>query len=87
VGLPPFGDAAGQGWDQRAELGPALVLSAVIGPEREVRHMVRRRAGRARRARPVADRGAGRVRDRFIGGGLIFVRRDAVRGLTTAAVG
>jgi putative Mg2+ transporter-C (MgtC) family protein len=37
MGLPPFGDDAGQGWDQLAELGPALVLSAAIGPEREVR--------------------------------------------------
>jgi len=26
MGLPPFGDAAGQGWDQLAELGLALVL-------------------------------------------------------------
>jgi putative Mg2+ transporter-C (MgtC) family protein len=53
----------GEGWLQAGELGLALLLSAAIGLEREVRQ---KNAG-LRTA------------------GLIFVRRDSVRGLTTAA--
>jgi putative Mg2+ transporter-C (MgtC) family protein len=108
--LPPLGDAAGQGWSQVAELGLALVLSAAIGLEREVRQksaglrthtlvgfasaliMLVSKYGffdvlgehvtldPSRIAAQIVS-GIG-----FIGGGLIFVRRDAVRGLTTAAV-
>jgi putative Mg2+ transporter-C (MgtC) family protein len=103
-------EAAGQGWSQLAELGLALVLSAAIGLEREVRQksaglrthtlvgfasaliMLVSKYGffdvlgehvtldPSRIAAQIVS-GIG-----FIGGGLIFVRRDAVRGLTTAAV-
>jgi putative Mg2+ transporter-C (MgtC) family protein len=46
-----------------------------------------RRTGRGTdRARPVPGGGADRVRDRFHRWWLISGRRDAVRGLTTAAV-
>jgi len=110
MGLPTWGEAAGQGWPQLAELGLALVLSAAIGLEREVRQksaglrthtlvgfasaliMLVSKYGffdvlsehvtldPSRIAAQIVS-GIG-----FIGGGLIFVRRDAVRGLTTAAV-
>ncbi|TDV34216.1 MgtC/SapB family protein [Actinophytocola oryzae] len=103
-------DSAGQGWTQVFELGLALVLSAAIGLEREIRQksaglrthslvglgaalfMVVSKYGfvdvlgdhvtldPSRIAAQIVS-GIG-----FIGGGLIFVRRDAVRGLTTAAV-
>jgi putative Mg2+ transporter-C (MgtC) family protein len=93
-------EATGQSWDRLADLGVAFALSALIGFERELRHkaaglrtltivgfaaalfMVISRAefGDSRIAAQVVS-GLG-----FIGGGLIFVRRDAVRGLTTAAV-
>jgi putative Mg2+ transporter-C (MgtC) family protein len=110
MGLPSWSEAAGQGWPQLAELGLALVLSAAIGLEREVRQksaglrthtlvgfasaliMLVSKYGffdvlgehvtldPSRIAAQIVS-GIG-----FIGGGLIFVRRDAVRGLTTAAV-
>ncbi|MPZ79745.1 MAG: MgtC/SapB family protein [Actinophytocola sp.] len=110
MALPSSGEAAGQGWSQIAELGLALVLSAAIGLEREVRQksaglrthtlvgfasaliMLVSKYGffdvlgehvtldPSRVAAQIVS-GIG-----FIGGGLIFVRRDAVRGLTTAAV-
>jgi putative Mg2+ transporter-C (MgtC) family protein len=100
----------GQGWRQAGELGLALVLSAAIGLEREIRQ---KDAGLrthtlvgigaalfvliskygftdvlehnlvvvdpSRMAAQIVS-GVG-----FLGAGLIFVRRDAVRGLTTAA--
>ena len=100
----------GQGWLQVGELGLALVLSAAIGLEREVRQ---KDAGLrthtlvgigaalfvliskygftdvlehglvvldpSRMAAQIVS-GIG-----FLGAGLIFVRRDSVRGLTTAA--
>lgn len=105
VGVP-----LGQGWSQIGDLALALVLSAAIGLERELRqksaglrthtlvgfaaalimlvskygfsdvlgdHVV---VDPSRVAAQIVS-GIG-----FIGGGLIFVRRDAVRGLTTAAV-
>src|SRR6202453_4882906 len=116
----PFGDALshaaaapalnGEGWRQAAELGVALVLSALIGLEREVRQ---KSAGL--RTHTLVGVGAGlfmliskygfndvlvpgrvildpsRMAAQivtgvgFLGAGLIFVRSDAVRGLTTAA--
>jgi putative Mg2+ transporter-C (MgtC) family protein len=101
----------GQGWTQLGELGLALVLSAALGMERELRQ---KSAGL--RTHTLVGMGAalfvlvskygfgdvlepGRVildpsriaaqvvsGIGFIGGGLIFVRRDSVHGLTTAAV-
>src|ERR1700760_2413482 len=117
AGTPP--DLDGQGWKQVAELGLALVLSALIGLEREIRQknaglrthtlvgvgsalfvLVSKYgftdvlvAGRiildpSRVAAQIVS-GVG-----FLGAGLIFVRRDSVRGLppppgvcVTAAVG
>jgi putative Mg2+ transporter-C (MgtC) family protein len=116
----PLGDALshaaaapalnGEGWRQAAELALALVLSALIGLEREIRQ---KSAGL--RTHTLVGVGAalfmliskygftdvlepGRVvldpsrvaaqivtGVGFLGAGLIFVRRDAVRGLTTAA--
>jgi putative Mg2+ transporter-C (MgtC) family protein len=105
----PFGEPTGQSWLQIGELGVALVLSAAIGLERELRQ---KSAGL--RTHTLIGFGAAlfmlvskygftdvlgdhvvldpsRVAAQivsgigFIGGGLIFVRRDAVRGLTTAA--
>ncbi|GAA1807425.1 MgtC/SapB family protein [Luedemannella flava] len=101
---------AGQGWTQLGELGLALLLSAAIGLEREMRQksaglrtttlvglgaaliMLISKYGFAdvvgenveldpSRMASLVVSGIG-----FIGGGLIFVRRDAVHGLTTAAV-
>ncbi len=100
----------GQGWLQAGELGVAVLLSAAIGLEREIRQkdaglrthtlvgigsalfMLTSKygftdmlAGRlvsldpSRMAAQIVS-GIG-----FLGAGLIFVRRDAVRGLTTAA--
>jgi hypothetical protein len=100
----------GQGWRQMGELGAALVLSAGIGVEREIRQknaglrthtlvglgaalfMLISKYGfndvlqtgvivldTSRMAAQIVS-GIG-----FIGAGLIFVRRDSVRGLTTAA--
>jgi putative Mg2+ transporter-C (MgtC) family protein len=102
-------EPTGQDWTQFAELGCALLLSALIGLEREVRQksaglrthtligfssaliMLVSKYGftdvlgdhtvldPSRVAAQIVS-GIG-----FIGGGLIFVRKDAVRGLTTAA--
>jgi putative Mg2+ transporter-C (MgtC) family protein len=100
----------GQGWLQAAELGVALLLSAAIGLEREVRH---KDAGLRTHTlvgigaalfvliskygfTDVLERGlvvldpsrmAAQIVSGvgFLGAGLIFVRRDSVRGLTTAA--
>jgi putative Mg2+ transporter-C (MgtC) family protein len=99
-----------EGWRQVGELGLALVLSALIGLEREIRQ---KNAGL--RTHTLVGVGAalfmliskygfndvlesGRVildpsrvaaqivtGVGFLGAGLIFVRRDSVRGLTTAA--
>jgi putative Mg2+ transporter-C (MgtC) family protein len=104
-----FGESSGQGWLQFAELGLALLLSALIGLEREMRQksaglrtytlvglasaliiLISKygftdilAAGRvvldpSRIAAQIVS-GIG-----FIGGGVIFVRKDLVRGLTTA---
>jgi putative Mg2+ transporter-C (MgtC) family protein len=100
----------GEGWRQAAELGLALVLSAAIGLEREIRQ---KNAGL--RTHTLVGVGAAlfmliskygftdvleprlvvldpsRVAAQivtgvgFLGAGLIFVRRDSVRGLNTAA--
>jgi len=100
----------GEGWRQAAELALALVLSAAIGLEREIRQ---KNAGL--RTHTLVGIGAAlfmliskygftdvleprlvvldpsRVAAQivtgvgFLGAGLIFVRRDSVRGLTTAA--
>ena len=100
----------GEGWLQAGELGLALVLSAIIGLEREIRQknaglrthtlvgvgaalfMLISKYGftdvldprlvvldPSRMAAQIVT-GVG-----FLGAGLIFVRRDSVRGLTTAA--
>jgi putative Mg2+ transporter-C (MgtC) family protein len=99
-----------QGWLQAGELGLGLLLSAVIGLEREIRQ---KSAGLRTHAlvgvgaalfmliskygfsdvlqpgRVVLDpsRVAAQIVTGigFLGAGLIFVRRDSVRGLTTAA--
>jgi putative Mg2+ transporter-C (MgtC) family protein len=106
AGPPP----GGEGWRQVGELGLALLLAALIGLEREVRH---KSAGP--RTQTLVGVGAalfmlisnygfsdvhepGRVildpsrvaaqivtGVGFLGAGLIFVRSDSVRGLTTAA--
>jgi putative Mg2+ transporter-C (MgtC) family protein len=116
----PIGDALsqaaaapalnGEGWRQVAELGLALVLSALIGLEREIRQksaglkthtlvgvgaalfMLISKYGFTDVLEPrlvVLDpsRVAAQIVTGvgFLGAGLIFVRRDAVRGLTTAA--
>ncbi|HEY3976885.1 MAG TPA: MgtC/SapB family protein [Streptosporangiaceae bacterium] len=100
----------GEGWRQAAELGLALVLSAVIGLEREIRQknaglkthtlvglgaalfMLISKYGFTDVLEPgrvVLDpsRVAAQIVTGvgFLGAGLIFVRRDSVRGLTTAA--
>lgn len=102
--------SVGQGWWQVLDLAVALVLSACIGLERELRH---RDAGLRTQAivgvasalfvlvskygfsdvlgdHVVLDpsRVAAQIVSGigFLGAGLIFVRRNAVRGLTTAAV-
>jgi putative Mg2+ transporter-C (MgtC) family protein len=104
-----FAEPAGQGWLQFAELALALVLSGLIGLEREVRQ---KSAGLRTYTlvglasaliiliskygftniladgRVVLDpsRMAAQIVSGigFIGGGVIFVRKDLVRGLTTA---
>src|ERR1700744_4851857 len=106
----PTGMLTGQGWLQAGELGAALLLSACIGVEREIRQ---KNAGL--RTHTLVGLGAAlfmlvskygfndvlhvglvvldpsRIAAQvvsgigFIGAGLIFVRRDSVRGLTTAA--
>ena len=108
--LAVWGEATGQGWPQIGELALALLLSAAIGLEREVRQ---KSAGLRTHtlvgvgsalivlvskygfsdvlnAHVILDpsRVAAQIVSGigFIGAGLIFVRRDVVRGLTTAAV-
>ena len=116
----PIGDALaraasatalnGEGWRQVAELTLALVLSALIGVEREIRQksaglrthtlvgvgaalfMLISKYGFTDVLEPgrvVVDpsRVAAQIVTGvgFLGAGLIFVRRDGVRGLTTAA--
>ena len=100
----------GEGWLQIGELGLALLLSACIGLEREIRQknaglrthtlvglgaalfMLVSKYGFSdviETQRIVLDpsRMAAQIVSGigFIGAGLIFVRRDSVRGLTTAA--
>lgn len=100
----------GEGWLQVGELGLALLLSACIGLEREIRQknaglrthtlvglgaalfMLVSKYGFSdviETQRIVLDpsRMAAQIVSGigFIGAGLIFVRRDTVRGLTTAA--
>jgi putative Mg2+ transporter-C (MgtC) family protein len=104
-----FGEPIGQGWLQFGELALALLLSALIGLEREMRQ---KSAGLRTYTlvglasaliiliskygftniladgRVVLDpsRMAAQIVSGigFIGGGVIFVRKDLVRGLTTA---
>jgi len=108
--LIAVGISNGEGWRQIAELGLALLLSALIGLEREIRQ---KSAGL--RTHTLVGLGAAlfmliskygfsdvlvpgkvildpsRVAAQvvsgvgFVGAGIIFVRRDSVRGLTTAA--
>jgi putative Mg2+ transporter-C (MgtC) family protein len=105
-----FGEPIGQGWLQFAELGLALLLSALIGLEREIgqksaglRTYTLVGMGSAlivlvskygftnilSDGRIVLDpsRIAAQIVSGigFIGGGVIFVRKDLVRGLNTAA--
>ncbi|WP_090766139.1 MgtC/SapB family protein [Nonomuraea maritima] len=104
------GESLGQGWSQIGDLALALVLSAAIGLEREIRQksaglrthtlvgfaaaliMLVSKYGFADVLGDHVVLDPSRVAAQivsgigFIGGGLIFVRRDAVRGLTTAAV-
>lgn len=100
----------GEGWRQVGELGLALLLSALIGLEREIHQksaglrtytlvgvgaalfMLVSKYGFTdvlEPSRVVLDPSrvaAGIVAGvGFLGAGMIFVRRDAVRGLTTAA--
>jgi putative Mg2+ transporter-C (MgtC) family protein len=102
--------SGGEGWKQAGELGLALVLSAAIGLEREIRQknaglrthtlvgvgaalfMLISKYGFTDVLRPglvILDpsRVAAQIVTGvgFLGAGLIFVRRDSVRGLTTAA--
>ncbi|MGH3445056.1 MAG: MgtC/SapB family protein [Nocardioidaceae bacterium] len=108
--VPALAALHGTGWTQVADLGLSLVLSALIGVERQVRH---KSAGL--RTHTLVGVGAAlfmliskfgfgdvlvagvtrldpsRVAAQivtgigFLGAGLIFVKRDSVRGLTTAA--
>src|SRR6202167_2452143 len=100
----------GQGWRQAGDLARALVLSASIGLEREIRQknaglrthtlvgvgaalfMLISKYGFTDVLQPGAvildpSRMAAQIVSGigFLGAGLIFVRSDAVRGLTTAA--
>jgi putative Mg2+ transporter-C (MgtC) family protein len=100
----------GEGWRQAAELGLALLLSAAVGLEREIRQknaglrthtlvgvgaalfMLISKYGFTDVLQPrlvVLDpsRVAAQIVTGvgFLGAGLIFVRRDSVRGLNTAA--
>src|SRR5689334_173323 len=103
-----FGD--GQDWLQLGGHVLALLLSTVIGLEREIRQtsaglrthtvvgfessliMLVSKYGSADVLGEHVALDPSRIAAQivsgigFIGGGLIFVRRDAVRGLTTAAV-
>jgi putative Mg2+ transporter-C (MgtC) family protein len=108
--LAAWGEPTGQGWTQLGELGLALVLSAAIGLEREIRQksaglrthtlvgfaaalfVLVSKYGFTDVLGPRVILDPSRISAQivsgigFIGGGLIFVKRDAVRGLTTAAV-
>ena len=108
--LASWGEPIGQGWPQIGELALALVLSAAIGMERELRQksaglrthtlvgfaaaliVLVSKYGFTDVLGPRVILDPSRVAAQivsgigFIGGGLIFVRRDAVRGLTTAAI-
>jgi putative Mg2+ transporter-C (MgtC) family protein len=108
--LTAVGMANGEGWLQAGELGLALLLSAVIGLEREMRQknaglrtytlvgigsalfMLISKYGFTDVLEPgrvVLDpsRVAAQIVTGigFLGAGIIFVRQDSVRGLTTAA--
>jgi putative Mg2+ transporter-C (MgtC) family protein len=99
-----------QGWHPIAELALAIVLTSLIGLEREWRHkqaglrthtlvgvaaavfVIVSKYGFMDVLGPDVTVDPSRVAAQivsgigFIGGGLIFVRGDAVRGLTTAAI-
>ena len=99
-----------QGWHPIAELALAIVLTSLIGLEREWRHkqaglrthtlvgvaaalfVIVSKYGFTDVLGPNVTVDPSRVAAQivsgigFIGGGLIFVRGDAVRGLTTAAI-
>jgi putative Mg2+ transporter-C (MgtC) family protein len=108
--LAAVGMVNGEGWLQAGELGLALLLSAVIGLEREMRQknaglraytlvgigsalfMLISKYGFTdvlEPGRAVLDpsRVAAQIVTGigFLGAGIIFVRHDSVRGLTTAA--
>ncbi|MEU5421599.1 MgtC/SapB family protein [Streptomyces sp. NPDC001407] len=111
VAAPPlFDTASGQGIRQFVELGIALLLSSLVGLERELQQKsaglrthtlvgvgsalfmeVSIHGFNAVAGIPGVGLDPSRVAAQivsgigFIGGGLIFVRRDGVRGLTTAA--
>jgi putative Mg2+ transporter-C (MgtC) family protein len=101
---------SGEGWKQVGEMSLALVLSAAVGLEREIRQksaglrtytlvgvgsalfMLISKYGfmdviTANKIVLDPSRVAAQIVSGvgFLGGGIIFVRRDAVRGLTTAA--
>ena len=107
---PVANTLGGQGWRQAGELGAALLLSAAIGLEREIRQkdaglrthtlvgigaalfMLISKYGftdvlESRLVVLDPSRVAAQIVSGigFLGAGLIFVRRDSVRGLTTAA--
>jgi putative Mg2+ transporter-C (MgtC) family protein len=107
---PAANTLGGQGWRQAGELGLALLLSAAIGLEREIRQkdaglrthtlvgvgaalfMLISKYGftdvlESRLVVLDPSRVAAQIVSGigFLGAGLIFVRRDSVRGLTTAA--
>jgi putative Mg2+ transporter-C (MgtC) family protein len=109
--MESFFQSSGQGWGQMADLALALILSALIGLEREFRQ---KSAGlrtytlvglAAALIMLVSKYGFGDVLSAgrivldpsrvaaqivtgigFIGGGVIFMRREIVQGLTTAAI-
>ncbi|MBT2383603.1 MgtC/SapB family protein [Streptomyces sp. ISL-11] len=110
VAAPLFDPGSGQGARQFAELAIALLLSSLVGLERELQQKsaglrthtlvgvgsalfmeVSIHGFNAVAGLTAAQQDPSRVAAQivsgigFIGGGLIFVRRDAVRGLTTAA--
>jgi putative Mg2+ transporter-C (MgtC) family protein len=106
-----FFQSSGQGWPQIADLTLALLLSAIIGLEREYRQ---KSAGlrtytlvglAAALIMLISKFGFGDILSPgrvvldpsrvaaqivtgigFIGGGVIFMRREIVQGLTTAAI-
>jgi putative Mg2+ transporter-C (MgtC) family protein len=107
---PVANTLGGEGWAQAGELGLALLLSAAIGLEREIRQkdaglrthtlvgvgaalfMLISKYGftdvlESRLVVLDPSRVAAQIVSGigFLGAGLIFVRRDSVRGLTTAA--